>query len=266
MYVHSRKRSTAWTHTDGRINKFAANHCEGEDCEANGAILVANRRAPRDPTKAPSKGPLFFPSFSLFLRRLLPPVASRFSLSLSLPLTTCFLLLRRLLPRFFIFFFIFFLFFFTLSLLSSSSSASCVLFLEVLVSRCSTSSLLADLPYATRRRHWSFLDFNPSASRVSPHLRYYHTNIDDPMPEKLRSPDRNIIHANRSERNRFFASRRPGNATARTKIIRASIYLRLGNNRFEIIYASSSLIIRKRITNASTYYQFLVVRDLSPSM
>lgn len=82
MYVHSRKRSTAWTHTDGRINKFAANHCEGEDCEANGAILVANRRAPRDPTKAPSKGPLFFPSFSLFLRRLLPPVASSSSYNL----------------------------------------------------------------------------------------------------------------------------------------------------------------------------------------
>ena len=216
MYVHSRKRSTAWTHTDGRINKFAANHCEGEDCEANGAILVANRRAPRDPTKAPSKGPLFFPSFSLFLRRLLPPIASRFSLSLSFSisfsLTTCFLLLRRLLPRFFIFFFVFF-FLLSLSLLSSSSSVSCVLFLEVLVSRCSTSSLLADLPYAARRRHWSFLDFSPSASRVSPHLRYYHTNIDDSMPEKLRSVDRNIIHADRSERNSFFASRRPGNAT-----------------------------------------------------
>lgn len=86
------------------------------------------------------------------------------------------------------------------------------------------------------------------------------------MPEKLRSVDRNITHANRSERNRFFASRRPGSATTRTKILRASIYLRLGDNRFEIIYASSSLIIRKRITNASTYYRFLVVRDLSPSM
>ena len=134
------------------------------------------------------------------------------SFSISFPLTTCFLLLRRLLPRFFIFFFVFF-FLLSLSLLSSSSSVSCVLFLEVLVSRCSTSSLLADLPYAARRRHWSFLDFSPSASRVSPHLRYYHTNIDDPMPEKLRSVDRNIIHADRSERNSFFASRRPGNAT-----------------------------------------------------
>ena len=118
MYVHSRKRSTAWTHTDGRINKFAANHCEGEDCEANGAILVANRRAPRDPTKAPSKGPLFFPSFSLFLRRLLPPIASRFSLSLFLSLSP--FLLQ---PVFF-----FFVVFFLASSSSSSSSSSSLAF------------------------------------------------------------------------------------------------------------------------------------------
>lgn len=56
----------------------------GEDCEANGAILVANRRAPRDPTKAPSKGPLFFSSFSLSF------VSSfRSSLLILLPLSPC---------------------------------------------------------------------------------------------------------------------------------------------------------------------------------
>lgn len=205
------------------------------------------------PDKGSIKRTAFLP---LFLPLPSSTPSTRSFALLSLSLSPCLFLLQP----------VFFFFFFTLSVLSSSSSVSRVLFLEVLVSRCSTSSLLADLPYATRRRHWSFLDFTPSASRVSPHLRYYHTNIEDPMPEKLRSPDRNIIHANRSERNRFFASRRPGNAATRPKILLASIYLRLGNNRFEIIYASSSLIIRKRITNASTYYQFLVARDLSPSM
>lgn len=117
----------------------------GEDCEANGAILVANRRAPRDPTKAPSKGPLFSPPS-------LPPLFLSLSLPSPTPSTRSFM---------------------SLFLPPSSSSPFplhcssvhgivCIPFLEMLsLSVLLSPASLLELPCAVRRRHQVVSRYHP---------------------------------------------------------------------------------------------------------
>lgn len=159
-------------------------------------ILVANRKAPRDPTKAPSKGPLS----SLSMHLVSCPFSTA-SLSFSLSVYS--------LPSFALFSF------FLLHLLFSWSFPSPLYFSLSRRRLVLPSQFTTEFWYCLTLflRLFFSLSLSPSlphlhrVSLISPHLRHYHTNINDEL-EKYCGQETATLSSLIARRLCFFGSTR----------------------------------------------------------